>query len=66
MDIDVTQFLAAILENEGGEYVLPFDAFNAIVESEGKALAIDPTDGGTTITLKLVNTADITLEDENE
>lgn len=55
MDIDMGTFLAAVVEQEGGSYVLKFEAFEKVATVTGKALAIDPSDDGTTLTITIVD-----------
>lgn len=55
MDIDMGTFLAAVVEQEGGSYTLKFEAFEKVATMEGKALAIDPSDDGASLTITIVD-----------
>jgi hypothetical protein len=50
--IDLAPFLAAVVEEAGGEVRIPYDVFRNQVGS--KAIAIDIEDDGATIVLSLV------------
>lgn len=66
MEIDITQFLAAIIENEGGVYHLPLDVFQRVLEAgDTRALAIEGNEAQDGFVLALVDTADIP-EDEDD
>ncbi len=67
MEVDLAVFLAAILENEGGKYVLPIEAFETVMGGQdNRAIAFDPTDGGKTITFSLVDASEVPQEDAGE
>ncbi|QNN99165.1 hypothetical protein SEA_FAUST_62 [Streptomyces phage Faust] len=51
--IDLGPFLAAIVEQAGGEVRIPYDVFAAQVGD--KALAIDIEDDGATLVLRVVD-----------
>lgn len=52
MEIDLSVFLAAVIENAGGEIRLPFDAFAKVQDNpEGAAITIDLVDDGATFVL---------------
>jgi len=57
--IDLAPFLAAIIEEMGGEARIPYDTFRD--QTGGKAIAIDLEDDGATIVLRL--TEEIPVED---
>ena len=59
MEVDLEVFLAAIIDHEGGTYVIPFDAFNKAANVEGKSIAIDITNDGTSLTLTLIDNSEI-------
>ena len=52
MEIDLAVFLAAAIENAGGEIRLPYDTFTETLE-KAKAIAIDLEDDGQSIVLTL-------------
>lgn len=51
--IDLAPFLAAIVEESGGEVRIPYDVFKSQVGD--KALAIDIEDDGMTLVLRIVD-----------
>lgn len=53
-EIDLAPFIAAMIENAGGEVRLPFGLFADRPEND-RAIAIDIEDDGATIVLSLVD-----------
>lgn len=51
--IDLAPFLAAIVEESGGEVKIPFDVFTK--QTGDRAIAIDIEDDGMTLVLRLVD-----------
>lgn len=51
--IDLAPFLAAIVEESGGEVRIPFDVFTN--QTGDRAIAIDIEDDGMTLVLRLVD-----------
>lgn len=44
MDVDVTVVLAAIINNEGGEYILPVSRYDELVGLTGHGIAFEIVD----------------------
>jgi hypothetical protein len=58
--IDLGPFLAAIIENAGGEIRIPYGILNQ--QNGDRAIAIDIEDEGMTLVLSIVNGEDIPSE----
>lgn len=63
MDVDLAQFLAAIIDVEGGEYRLPYASL--VKNREGMGLALDIEDDGETLVLRLVDMEGIEFDDDD-
>jgi hypothetical protein len=57
MQIDLSSFLAAIIDEAGGEVLIPYDTF--LAQHGDKNITIDIIDDGQTIKLGLIDTKDI-------
>lgn len=55
--IDLGQFIAAIIDVQGGEVRIPYAAFTE--QSGDKALTIDFEDDGATIVLRLIDASEV-------
>jgi hypothetical protein len=58
MEIDLSVFLAAVVENAGGEIILPFDAFANVQTGEPKAITLDLIDDGANFRIGLSEVPD--------
>lgn len=57
MNVDLAPFLAAIIEESGGEVLIPYDT---LTQQKGeKNITIDLIDDGATLRLGLIDTKDI-------
>ena len=57
MQIDLSSFLAAIIDDAGGEVRIPYDTF--LAQHGDKNITIDIIDDGQTLKLGLIDTKDI-------
>lgn len=55
--IDLGQFIAAIIDVQGGEVRIPYDAFTT--QTGDKMLTIDFEDDGATIVLRLIDAVEV-------
>ena len=57
MQIDLSSFLASIIDEAGGEVLIPYGTF--LAQTGDKSLTIDLIDDGQTIKLGLIDVKDI-------
>lgn len=57
MNVDLAPFLAAIIEEAGGEVLIPYGTL--LAQSGDKSLTIDLVDDGHTLRLGLIDVKDI-------
>lgn len=62
MQVDLASFLAAIIENAGGEVQIPYELWRN--QHGDKNIAIDVINDGHTFSLKLIDTKDVKYDDE--
>lgn len=57
MKVDLSSFLAAIIDDAGGEVLVPYDRF--LAQTGDKSITIDLIDDGQTLKLGLIDVKDI-------
>lgn len=62
MNVDISQFLAAVIDAAGGKIDIAYDTF--VAQTGEKAITIDLVEDGKIIRLGLVDTTDVEFEDE--
>jgi len=63
LNVDLTQFLAAIIDVQGGEVRIPYSFFAE--EHPDKVMMIDLEDDGATIVLRLRDASEVNLDDSD-
>jgi hypothetical protein len=66
MEMDLSVFLAAVIENAGGEVRVPYDTFVALQQGEPKALSLDLEDDGATLVFRVGDVPEDLEEAEND
>lgn len=57
MNVDLSSFLAAIIDDAGGEVLIPYGTF--LAQTGEKSITIDLVDDGQTLKLGLIDVKDI-------